>query len=120
MAHGEIQHVELHTKDNATTQSFYEQIFGWTFDHSMGESYLMFQDGSKRVGGGFSSEIPALDRVVFFVTVDSIDKTLAQAAELGGAVQNEKKLIDANVGSWASFKDPAGNVVGIYESANPQ
>ncbi|HEX9697567.1 MAG TPA: VOC family protein [Actinomycetota bacterium] len=120
MAHGEIQHVELHTTDNAATQSFYEQVFGWTFDHSMGEFYLMFQDPSGRVGGGFSKEIPALGTVVFFVTVDSIEKTLAQAAELGGGVVQDKKLIDANVGSWASFKDPAGNVIGIFESAQKQ
>lgn len=120
MAHGDIAYIEMCSKDLAQTESFYQSLFGWKFQPAMGGNYQMFSDPSDQVGGGFSAEIPPIPNNCFYVTVDSIEKTLAQAAELGAAVQQDKKLIDDSIGWWASFKDPSDNIVGIFESATPQ
>ena len=114
---GQIMWMEFHSKDFATTQSFYERVFGWKFDSSMGPEYLMFDDGSGVVGGGFSKDTPvSTGSPLVYVWVDDLEKSLAQIAEAGGTQVKEKTEIPT-VGWWGSFKDPSGNLVGLYETA---
>lgn len=115
MTNGKIGWVELHAPDGGKLADFYEQAFGWKIqkDPNMPE-YVMFNDSSGDVAGGFSSEIPKAAGQMYLLT-DDIDKALATVGKAGGKTVKDKTLISAEIGSWAQFEDPAGNVMGLFE-----
>jgi predicted enzyme related to lactoylglutathione lyase len=50
--------------------------------------------------------------------VDSIDATLAEAAAHGGAVvEAPHPDSPGSAGAIATFRDPAGNVIGLYQES---
>jgi predicted enzyme related to lactoylglutathione lyase len=52
-----------------------------------------------------------------YIWVDTIDGALAQIAALGGVIL-EAPHLDSPGGCWiATFRDPAGNVFGLYQEA---
>ena len=114
--HGAMAWFEMYSGDFAQTQRFYEQAFGWKFSTDMGPEYLMFDDSTGNVGGGFHPGMkPSDGSPMLYVFVDSIEKSLPQIAELGGT-QVQGKTEIPTVGWWASVKDPQGNVIGVYET----
>ena len=75
-------------------------------------------DGS---GGGFpevSAEAPA-GHVLIYIDSDDIEADLKKVEKLGGTVVHPKTEIP-NMGWFGMFKDPTGNVLGLYTSANSQ
>jgi predicted enzyme related to lactoylglutathione lyase len=53
--------------------------------------------------------------VLVYITVSSISEILPKIEQHGGAKLEGKTLIDEHVGWWASFRDPAGNPMYLYE-----
>jgi predicted enzyme related to lactoylglutathione lyase len=47
-----IDYVEFPARDIAAIKSFYQRVFGWTFE-DYGPEYTAFQDG--RLSGGFTT-----------------------------------------------------------------
>ena len=77
----------------------------------------MFMDAADKLGGGFvRSEKPAAEGgVILYITVDEIDAMLPTIEKHGGTRAKGKTLVAESVGWWASFRDPAGNVIGLYQ-----
>lgn len=116
--HGQICHVELHSKDFKGSQKFYETLFGWKFDLTMGDEYLMFNDGSGFVGGGFHKDTPvSTGAPLVYILTDDLVRSLGDIVKAGGQ-QVQDKMEIPNVGWWGSFKDTQGNVLGLFEGAN--
>ena len=65
-------------------------------------------DGCRRVGAHGDSDL-----VTFFVGVDDINKTVAQATELGGRVVQAPVSVPGV--SFALIADPQGQVVGLAQ-----
>ena len=89
MAHGSFCHLELKTTDIGKTRSFYETIFGWTFQIIPGfETYAMFQTPGG-LGGGFDAnpegEKPSEVGPVLHIEVDDIDAAMNQCVKLPNA-----------------------------------
>jgi predicted enzyme related to lactoylglutathione lyase len=84
-----------------------------------GHGYPMFEDSSGKLGGGFvaSGGTSGADTpgVLVYVTVDSIERILEEVSSQGGRTVRPRTEISPEVGWWASFRDPAGNVVGLFE-----
>lgn len=121
MPHGQIGYIEVYSRDLAESKTFYERAFGWKFGETMGPDYQMFEDPTGNVGGGVGPQAAKWTApdggAHLYVTVDSIEKSLAAIEEAGGATLKGKTVIDPSIGWWASFKDPSGNELGIYETA---
>jgi predicted enzyme related to lactoylglutathione lyase len=120
MAHGAIEWVEIPARDLQESPRFYESVFGWKINrHAQWEQYPMFMDAADKLGGGFvRAEKPAPDGgVLLYISVDDIEAMLPAIEKQGGTKVKEKTLIDESVGWWASFRDPAGNVIGLYQKA---
>ncbi|HJT37907.1 MAG TPA: VOC family protein [Actinomycetota bacterium] len=115
MANGQIGWVELHAPDANKLADFYEQAFGWKIqkDPNMPD-YVMFTEPGGDIGGGFSSQIPKAGGQMYLLT-DDIDETLETVKKAGGKTTKERTLITEDIGSWAQFEDPAGNVMGLFE-----
>ena len=121
--HGAFSWSELMTSDPAAATAFYSALFGWTVQTSdMGTGpYHMVKLGDTAVGGvmGMPPDAPPMSpHWGCYVTVDSVDDTLAKCAALGG-----KTLVPAmdvpGVGRMAVIQDPQGAVLNVmaYSSA---
>ncbi len=125
-----VVHFELPVDDLATARSFYGSIFGWTLiDVPMpdGSTYigvhttpidqktrLPLEPGA--INGGIMKRTKDVTAPVFAVNVTSIDEKVTQITKAGGSVVMPK--VDMmGMGFYAYMKDPAGNVIGLWEDA---
>jgi predicted enzyme related to lactoylglutathione lyase len=118
MTQGAIEWLELHCDEGGSEKlgRFYEEAFGWKVqvDPNMPD-YAMFSDPSGNVSGGFTSSLPKGTSPRIYITVDSADAALAAVGKGGGTPKEQRTLITEEIGYWATFLDPAGNEIGLFE-----
>ncbi|MGO1769176.1 MAG: VOC family protein [Microbacterium sp.] len=115
MAHGDITHIDIPVSDRNKATSFYSRLFGWRIATIPGfEEYPMWQAPNGISGGGLAPRSADFSQPRSYVEVDSIDETVAAAAEAGGSLLMEKQPI-TETSWWAVILDPDGNAVGLYE-----
>ena len=120
MSKRNVVHVEIPASNVEAAGSFYHELFGWKLQHVPEMNYTMWEaaDGT---GGGFpevSEDNPA-GRVLVYIDSDDIEADLKKVVRLGGKVLHEKMEIP-QTGWFGVFQDPAGNVLALYTSMNPQ
>jgi uncharacterized protein len=117
---------EIFGADAGRTQRFYAELFGWRIDNSSYPDYAVVDTGSSRgIQGGIGGGVDSRWAIVYAGTAD-VDETLARAESLGGSRVAAPDVIalklaartalygsagDMNLGE---FRDPAGNVFGVY------
>lgn len=125
-----VVHFELPVDNLDKARDFYGKIFGWKL-----QDWPM-PDGSTYVGvhttpineetrqpikpgainGGIMEKNAKVSAPVFAIHVQSIDERIKQVEAAGGSVVMPK--VDMmGMGYYCYFKDPAGNVVGLWEDA---
>ena len=99
--------------DNRDWASFYEGVFGWKVDADRDEP--SFEDGSGHVIGHFIADLPAAGEagVLPYVYVERVDETLEKAIARGAEVV-KPPYPEGNL-TVATFRDPAGNVIGVWQ-----
>jgi predicted enzyme related to lactoylglutathione lyase len=120
MSKRNVVHIEIPTKNGKQSGEFYEKLFGWHIQRDEELDYTMF-DPHDGPGGGFNplGENTKVGEVLIYVNSDDIEADLKKAEELGGMVVMPKGEIP-NIGWYGMFKDPTGNVIGLYTSMNPE
>ncbi len=115
--HGAFSWSELMTSDPEGALSFYRQLFGWTVETShMGMGpYHVVKAGDTSVGGVMGKPpggegMPSTWGV--YVTVDDVEKTVAQCTALGGKVLMPPMDIP-QVGRMAVIQDPQGATLSV-------
>lgn len=99
--------------------AFYEKVFGWNIRHRDTDR-PSFDDATGYVSGAWvtgrmASSEPGL---LPYIWVDRIDAIMARVVSEGGALVDAPHL-DAPAGAWiATFRDPAGNLIGLYEEGS--
>ena len=109
-ADGHIDYVEFPATDIAKTKTFYQQLFGWTFE-DYGPDYTSFGDG--RIAGGFARR----DRtdaggpliVIYGKDLEGFETSVRQA---GGDIV--KPIFSFPGGRRFHFTDPSGNELAIW------
>jgi uncharacterized protein len=117
MAHP-VVHWEIAGKDMPALREFYTKAFGWTITEA-GPLYSLVQPVDGGLGGAImqtAAEVPPY--VAVYVQVDDLDTALEQIGELGGTLLVPPTAINATT-SFAMFRDPEGNVVGLLKAAGP-
>lgn len=108
-----VVHWEIHGKSGERLTKFYAGLFGWKIQSIPQMNYNMVPKGRGGIGGGIAeSEKPM---VTVYVEVKDLDKALAQAKKLGGKVVTPPTEIPDMV-TFAQFKDPEGNLVGLIKA----
>jgi predicted enzyme related to lactoylglutathione lyase len=108
-----ISYLRIPASDPKATASFYETVFGWRVDTDRADP--SFEDGTGHVIGHFIADAAVAGEagVRPYVYVDRIDDALERVAAHGGTV------VDAPYPEgdlWvATFRDPAGNVLGVWQ-----
>jgi hypothetical protein len=116
--HGAVSWTELLTTDPAAAQSFYGDLFGWTFEEMSTNAtgpYHVFSAAGKPIGG-IMQKPPEAEQMPphwgSYVTVDDIDAVAEKAVTLGGQILFGPMDIP-KVGRFAVVQDPQGAVISI-------
>lgn len=108
-----INYVEFPAADFAAIKAFYQELFGWTFEH-YGEEYLAFNDGAMD-GGFYKSEQRAAAAdgapLVIFYT-KNLEDLQARLIETGGTVC--VPIFSFPGGRRFHFHDPHGNELAVW------
>jgi uncharacterized protein len=112
---GGVSYLRVPAPDPRRTAAFYASVFGWTVNLDRDDP--SFEDGSGHVIGHFMAEVPVAGEagVLPYVFVEDVDDVLEKARADGGEVVTPPYPEgDLRV---ATFRDPAGNVVGVWQRA---
>ncbi len=111
---GKICYVEMPATDIAKSAEFYKKVFGWNV-RTRGDGSTAFDDGVGEVSGAWVKGRPPADKpgLLFYIMVDSVEKSVA-AVKAAGAEIVQPIGVDAPE-ITARFKDPGGNVIGLYQ-----
>ena len=71
------------------------------------------------INGGMTKRQDPVKTPVITIDVNDIDSTLKSIEKLGGKVVQKKQPV-ADMGFTAYFKDTEGNVVGLWQNAQPR
>jgi predicted enzyme related to lactoylglutathione lyase len=113
LANGKICYVELPATDIQRSASFYEKVFGWAL-RKRGDCAIAFDDGVGQVSGTWvTGRPPATPGLLIYIMVDSVAATLIALAAHGGEVVQPIGADAPEI--TARFRDPAGNVIGLYQ-----
>jgi uncharacterized protein len=108
-----ISYLHIPAPDPRDAAAFYAAVFGWAVDAD--RSNPSFEDGTGHVIGHFISDASVAGEAGIrpYVYVDSVDSTLEEISSRGGSMV-EAPYAEGDL--WvATFRDPAGNVVGVWQ-----
>ena len=110
-----VVHWEIAAKDAKTLQDFYSKLFDWRIEGGNPMNYGLVDTGGQ---GGINGGITATQGnfptyVTFYVHVDDLQAYLNKAESLGGKTVVPPTPIP-NIGSFAMFHDPEGNLIGLF------
>ena len=112
--HGKICYIELPTTDIDKSAEFYSKTFGWQM-RKRGDGATAFDDTTGQVSGSFSMGRPpqSAPGILVYIMVDD-------AVAMSETIKANGGTIVQPVGADAPeitvrFRDPGGNVVGLYQ-----
>ncbi|HLJ04299.1 MAG TPA: VOC family protein [Solirubrobacteraceae bacterium] len=113
MRPGGVSYLRIPAPRPHETAAFYAAVFGWTVDLERHDP--SFQDGTGHVIGHFVSDIAVAEHagVRPYVFVDDVPATLEEAVAHGGSIRTEPYPEGTLV--VATFADPAGNEIGVWQ-----
>ena len=113
---GELGFFELGVEDTDKGRTFYEGVFGWTFE--LGPSGSGWVIGTPNVRGGMHGGDKGAQPYVFF-NVDDIDAAIAKVTELGGEVLDMDVEGDEDAqerfGRFKLCTDDQGSSFGLHQ-----
>lgn len=114
LANGKICYLEIPATDVARSAAFYRDVFGWRL-RQRGDGHTAFDDAVGEVSGTWVVGRPAAAEpgLLMYVMVDSVAATLDAVVALGGAIAQPIGADAPEI--TARFRDPAGNVIGLYQ-----
>ena len=113
-AHGKLCYVEIPAVDVARSAAFYRDVFGWGI-RQRGDGRTAFDDTVGEVSGAWVTGRPPSPEpgLLLYVMVDSVAETVDAVVAHGGEIVQP---IGADAPELtARFRDPGGNVIGLYE-----
>jgi uncharacterized protein len=111
---GKICYVELPATDVMRSAEFYRNVFGWNV-RKRGDGAPAFDDTTGQVSGSWVLGRPPAGApgVLFYVMVDQIDQAIEKVIGNGGEIVQPVGADAPEI--TARFRDPAGNVIGLYQ-----
>jgi uncharacterized protein len=114
MVNGKICYVEIPATDIRRSAEFYAAVFGWSL-RQRGDGATAFDDATGEVSGTWvlgrpPSPTPGL---LLYVMVDDAAATVEAVKAHGGEIVQPLGADAPEI--TARFRDPAGNVIGLYQ-----
>jgi predicted enzyme related to lactoylglutathione lyase len=109
-----VVHFEILGKDGAKLQQYYANLFGWEVNANNPMNYGMVAPQGTGIGGGITGTPDGQNGVCIYVAVKDIQGMLDKAVAMGGEVIMPVTEIP-NMVTFAQFRDPQGNVMGLVK-----
>jgi predicted enzyme related to lactoylglutathione lyase len=111
----QVVYFEIGSADKPQLVNFYRELFGWRAQE-LGEGYTMVDTAAgSGLNGGIGRSSDGTPWATFYVATDDVQATLDQATSMGASTVLTVTEIP-NVGTFAMFNDPDGNLVGIVKT----
>ncbi len=113
-ANGKVCYVEIPAVDVPRSAGFYEEVFGWRV-RKRSDGQTAFDDTTEEVSGAWVTGRPPSPEpgLLLYIMVDSLAATVDAVIAHGGEIVQP---IGADAPAiTARFRDPAGNVIGLYQ-----
>lgn len=113
-ANGKVCYIEIPAVDIRRSADFYSKVFGWKL-RQRGDGHVAFDDGTGEVSGTWVIGRPAsaAPGLLVYIMVDSVAATADAVVAHGGEIVQPIGADAPEV--TARFRDPAGNVIGLYQ-----
>lgn len=113
---GQHSYMQIPAVNVKTSAEFYEKTFGWCIRYDDGtDAHLSFTDTSGFIGAFVTGRrISDEAGIVPYIYVHAIDAALERIVANGGTI--ETPVYPEGGLSVARFRDPAGNVIGIWQA----
>jgi uncharacterized protein len=127
---GKVVHFEIPAEDLDRAKNFYGSVFGWQLQTTPMEgveyttvmttpvdqqTQLPTEPGA--INGGMMQRTETTPSPVITIDVEAIDDALKQVEASGGTTVTPRTPIPG-MGAFAYFKDPEGNVLGLWETTS--
>lgn len=111
---GKICYVEMAATDIQQSARFYATVFGWHV-RRRGDGSTAFDDGVGQVSGVWRTDRqPATQTgLLIYIMVDDMEATITAIMANGGSITQPVGADAPEI--TARFKDPAGNILGLYQ-----
>jgi predicted enzyme related to lactoylglutathione lyase len=112
---GKICYIEFPATDVQRSAEFYRSVFGWNV-RTRGDGSLAFDDGVGQVSGTWTPRFPpaAQPGLLVYIMVDSVAAACEAVVANGGEIVQPIGADAPEI--TARFRDPGGNVVGLYQN----
>ena len=122
MAAAPVVHFEVIGKDAKKLQNFYSKLFDWQINADNPMNYGLVnaagngtEVGKGSIGGGVAAAEKGMPGyVTFYVQVPDLAAALKKAESMGGKTVVPPTEIP-NMVTFALFKDPEGNMIGLVK-----
>jgi predicted enzyme related to lactoylglutathione lyase len=114
LTNGKICYIEIPAIDIDRSSDFYAKVFGWEL-RKRGDGRIAFNDGPGEVSGTWVTGRPPSPQpgLLIYVMVDSVAATMDAVVANGGEIVQPIGADAPEI--TARFRDPAGNVLGLYQ-----
>jgi predicted enzyme related to lactoylglutathione lyase len=125
-----VVHFEIPADDVERAKGFYGSVFGWqlqTMSMGGGEYTIVMttpvDEQSQQptepggINGGMMQRTPGLSSPIITIDVEEIDQALKEVEAEGGSTVTPRTPIPG-MGAFAYFKDPEGNIMGLWETTS--
>jgi predicted enzyme related to lactoylglutathione lyase len=118
LANGKICYVEIPSADIQRSAAFYANVFGWRV-RQRGDGATAFDDGVGEVSGTWVTGRPPSGQpgLLVYIMVDSVADAIEAVLAHGGEIVQPIGADAPEI--TARFRDPGGNVIGLYQEPEP-
>jgi uncharacterized protein len=111
---GKVCYIEIPAIDIQHSADFYRAVFRWTI-RKRGDGHLAFDDGVGEVSGTWVLGRPPSGQpgLLIYIMVDSVAATVNAVVANGGEIVQSIGADAPEI--TARFRDPGGNVIGLYQ-----
>lgn len=112
-----VTHFEIPSSNPEETMSFFKSTFDWSFQKLGLEEYWFAITGDEKlpgINGGLIKKKSIEHPLVISIEVSDIDIAIEKIKKSGGKIALPKMPIPT-VGWVAYFKDPEGNIHGLWQ-----
>ena len=113
-ANSKICYVEMPATDIERSRDFYHRVFGWK-SRTRANGSIAFDDATGEVSGTWILGRPpaATPGLLFYIMVDDAEATVQSITGQGCEIVQPIGVDAPEI--TARFRDPGGNVIGIYQ-----
>jgi predicted enzyme related to lactoylglutathione lyase len=117
LGNGKICYLEIPATDVDRSSAFYQAVFGWHLKRR-GDGKIAFDDTVGQVSGAWVTGRPPSPQpgLLIYIMVDDAAATVSAVVANGGEIVQSIGVDAPEV--TARFRDPAGNVLGLYQQSS--